>query len=868
MSNGILDSDQSRELHELLGSLYEEKLAKKVLEEESAEPEQTISESNIEEPTGVEKYVNTTRDHISKRNTNRLYEKNDLLAGPESVTSSQLQKSNQELWNRVQTALASLGGGGLGDQDVLDLIKRNPSYNFYTDSDYERIANSLQTNFVHRQGDSMYGTLHLNQFNGNSGAPLMQIDGPEEDSADINFFVQQAGYNDSTNVNLRLHGNSSTHRLNFRAGPNNNSNLGDVFSIKGDGNIEISPTTKTDNYSQWDNHDVHMQFYGTNSKIEMYHGYIASDIIRSSDSQLRLFNDYGSLKAKFGNSLTELWNEQVRVHGALYVDDSGTIGDDLTVGGNISGSGDIDITGDLTCDDLEASNGQIGFLRVGQPGVPNSGTLIVEGPATINGDIDGVGSIEADSANLAEINLSKATTDGSDPFFTFYEENGTHTLGVGWDLALLSKAGDDIDKMAIVTSENKILRFGYQNQSGFYEYPISIGTGDVSSPDLERQRATRVRYLAEPAASGDAVPLGYLTNSYTSRLQPSQIGDSAQRTVVQSGFSTPLDSTDSSGGVGTLFINTSGIRPKLQFWKDSQWQDLRSKFDSNEVLSIIDNLRYTTADHDSDTLAQVDSAYVQARVTFPPDLVGLDSDAVINLIDSDYINIRVDVTNPFDQTLNTTDIVTFDQVYANLDGAVEFKANNRSGGTILKGQPVYIDGVDGNKPTVALADANDPNKMPAFGLALEDANDNADIIVVTFGSLKDVDTSTYDLGDTLYIGTTPGTLVTTPPAGANSLIQNIGRVIRSHESAGSIKVGGAGRSNATPNLDAGYIFYGNDSNRSEEMLLTSVVDSNYVQTRIDASQLDFSGVPTSDPLTAGLVWRDSDNGNVLKVSVG
>jgi len=41
-----------------------------------------------------------------------------------------------------------------------------------------------------------------------------------------------------------------------------------------------------------------------------------------------------------------------------------------------------------------------------------------------------------------------------------------------------------------------------------------------------------------------------------------------------------------------------------------------------------------------------------------------------------------------------------------------------------------------------------------------------------------------------------------------------------------------------------------------------------VQTRIDASQLDFSGVPTSDPLSAGLVWRDSDNGNVLKVSVG
>ena len=244
-------------------------------------------------------------------------------------------------------------------------------------------------------------------------------------------------------------------------------------------------------------------------------------------------------------------------------------------------------------------------------------------------------------------------------------------------------------------------------------------------------------------------------------------------------------------------------------------------------------------------------------------MVGLDSEAVINLFDSDYINIRVD--NPFDQTLNTTDIVTFDQVYANLDGALEFKANNRSGGIILKGQPVYIDGVDGNKPTVALADANDPNKMPAYGLAFEDANDNADIIIVTFGSLKDVDTSAFDIGDTLYIGTTPGTLVATPPAGTSAKIQNIGRVIKSHGSSGSIKVGGAGRTNATPNLDAGQIFYGSDSNRSEAVALTSVVDSDYVQTRINAAALDFSSVPTSDPNVAGLVWRDSDT---MRISLG
>ena len=46
------------------------------------------------------------------------------------------------------------------------------------------------------------------------------------------------------------------------------------------------------------------------------------------------------------------------------------------------------------------------------------------------------------------------------------------------------------------------------------------------------------------------------------------------------------------------------------------------------------NLRadhYTTADHDSDTLVQVDSAYVQARVNFDS---GLDSERVVGIIDS------------------------------------------------------------------------------------------------------------------------------------------------------------------------------------------------------------------------------------------
>ena len=156
--------------------------------------------------------------------------------------------------------------------------------------------------------------------------------------------------------------------------------------------------------------------------------------------------------------------------------------------------------------------------------------------------------------------------------------------------------------MALVTNENKILRIGFKNPSGSYDYPITIGTGDATSTDSAIERSTRIKFLAEPAASHDAVPLGYLTNNHTSRLQPVQIGDSTQRTALQTSFATPLDSTDTSGGAGTFFFNTAA--GMLEVWKDSQWQSLRSRFDSGEVSGIVSGLVESVAD----------SAYVMDRI--------------------------------------------------------------------------------------------------------------------------------------------------------------------------------------------------------------------------------------------------------------
>lgn len=157
-----------------------------------------------------------------------------------------------------------------------------------------------------------------------------------------------------------------------------------------------------------------------------------------------------------------------------------------------------------------------------------------------------------------------------------------------------------------------------------------------------------------------------------------------------------------------------------------------------------------------------------------------------------------------------------------LTGPVLFNAKNATGVTITKGSVVYIDGVSGNTPTVALADADDAAKMPAFGLAYADLADAATGSIITFGDITNVDTDGFVLDNPLYVSTTPGVLTQTKPAGETSLIQNIGLVTRVQQSAGRIKVTGAGRSNDTPNLDDGNIFIGNASNQVTTTALSTL----------------------------------------------
>jgi len=165
-----------------------------------------------------------------------------------------------------------------------------------------------------------------------------------------------------------------------------------------------------------------------------------------------------------------------------------------------------------------------------------------------------------------------------------------------------------------------------------------------------------------------------------------------------------------------------------------------------------------------------------------------------------------------------------------LDGAMRFTAV--AGENLSKGDIVYLSNNSGDTVIVSKADASNESMMPAFGFVLSSATSGNGVQIVTAGNIYgsgpspldttiDSDGIAITFGDTLYVSSTiPGGFVKNAPQGENALIQNIGKVVRSQAINGIIKVGGAGRTNATPNLGSGRVFVGNSTNQSQSRAIS------------------------------------------------
>ena len=176
------------------------------------------------------------------------------------------------------------------------------------------------------------------------------------------------------------------------------------------------------------------------------------------------------------------------------------------------------------------------------------------------------------------------------------------------------------------------------------------------------------------------------------------------------------------------------------------------------------------------------------------------------------INDSTDTTGTTDQLLSSDasgEVTWKNEVDLNVHSSQKVIQTVRFAEAVSKGDPVYIDtyNVGLDIQVVGKADASDPNKMPAYGVANEDYGINTTGNVTAMGSFNGTfDTSTLTEKAVVYVAPGGG-LTSTKPIGTN-LIQNIAFCSRSNATNGELEVVAIGRTNDLPNLPEGYIWKG------------------------------------------------------------
>lgn len=113
---------------------------------------------------------------------------------------------------------------------------------------------------------------------------------------------------------------------------------------------------------------------------------------------------------------------------------------------------------------------------------------------------------------------------------------------------------------------------------------------------------------------------------------------------------------------------------------------------------------------------------------------------------------------------------------------------NGTGSTLTAGQVVYINGAQGQRVTVALADADmESTSSKTIGVVAESIANGAEGFICTSGMLRNVDTSAFTQGAPLYLSGTPGGLTATKPSAPQHMVF-VGWCVKSNASSGQIFV--------------------------------------------------------------------------------
>ena len=276
------------------------------------------------------------------------------------------------------------------------------------------------------------------------------------------------------------------------------------------------------------------------------------------------------------------------------------------------------------------------------------------------------------------------------------------------------------------------------------------------------------------------------------------LGFTSSTKTISSGAITPVDTV-------TVTAAEAGTTDNLDFitYSDTMENDILYLFaDSGDTITVRNNQSpgagqsaIITTSAASVTLSETVPLVLQRRSTTFYQIIE-------NSISSFTASSTDTLTNKtLDSSTNT--------IHAD---STHVQVRNSSGSTITKGSPVYISGFDvgTTNPEISLADSSVAGTMPCVGLVSADITNNSTGLVIASGQLTDLNTSTYTIGDTLYVSETTGTLTATKPTGT-ALIQNIAIVERVHSSNGVVHISAINRTNDLPNIPDGKIWIGNTS---------------------------------------------------------
>lgn len=255
----------------------------------------------------------------------------------------------------------------------------------------------------------------------------------------------------------------------------------------------------------------------------------------------------------------------------------------------------------------------------------------------------------------------------------------------------------------------------------------------------------------------------------------------------------------------------------------------------------------------------------QHRVQLVP--IGVDGTGSVATDDFEKVVLQKDHLNYVGDHGSQTPALREVEVTRDADGGMRFWADpeveltvkNTSGVTITSGTPVYATGSVGATSVVevAAADAGNSAKMPAIGLVAQTLAPNDVGTLMVVGVLRQQNTGSYSINQTLYVANGGG-LTSTRPTATTQLVQNIGRVVRVNASSGEILVYGAGRTNDVPNYaQARLLGRGQVSGAGPAQELTIGTGLSLIGTDLSASQDLFRAIAVSGQNTIYAAANDT-----------